>query len=348
MARPPVIDADGHIFERQVDIRPYLEAPWQERQTALWPASYPWDINLFGKHLAPNYPDGGSPEQQVEAWLTVMEQENLETAVLFPSSAASVNKLLEPAFATAVARAINTHLATDYGKASDKLRPVGVLPMRDPIAAAEELRRAVTELGMVSFELVTTGQAYGLGDPIYDPIYAEAERLNVPLCIHGSTRTAFEELGADRFRTFNEVHTYSFPASMMLHFTSIMFSGMPMRFPKLKLAFLEIGATWLPYYLNRMDEHWELRGDVEAPWLTKRPSDAFREAPYYVSIEAGETLLGDTLDHIGVKHFLFASDFPHWDAEFPQNLQALEARTDVSEADKRKLLYDNARAFFQV
>ena len=133
------------------------------------------------------------------------------------------------------------------------------------------------------------GLPFGLGDPIYDPLWAEAERLGVPLCIHGerSRRPRWAATASELLPRCTA--TRSPPAS--LHFTSIIFKGVPLRFPKLRLAFLEIGATWLPYYLDRMDEHWEKRGEFEAPHLTKKPSALFRESPIYVSLEAEEGLL---------------------------------------------------------
>ena len=41
---PPTIDADGHVLERQQDIRKYLEAPWNRRQTGLWPSDQPFEV----------------------------------------------------------------------------------------------------------------------------------------------------------------------------------------------------------------------------------------------------------------------------------------------------------------
>ncbi len=95
-----------------------------------------------------------------------------------------------------------------------------------------------------------------------------------------------------------------------------------------------------------MDEHWELRGEYEMPHLTKKPSALFRESPIYVSVEPEEALLPQTIDYIGDDRFMFASDFPHWDARFPKNLETLEQRADLSEQTKKKILYDNARALF--
>ena len=164
------------------------------------------------------------------------------------------------------------------------------------------------------------GLPTALGDPMYDPLYEEAQRLDVPLSVHGN-RSSSAEVGAGALRTFAEVHCYTFPVGIFLHFTSIIFQGVPVRFPKLRLAFLEIGASWLPYWLDRMDEHWELRGEFEAPHLKKKPSEVVRESRVYFSLEAEERLLPQTIEYVGDDHFLYASDIPHWDGEFPKNLK---------------------------
>jgi uncharacterized protein len=344
--RIPVIDADGHILERQSDIRKYLEPPWNTRDGGLWPGDQPWDVEMQGRLLGyPGYPREKSPAEQVEFWLKVMDQYGMESAVLFPTGSGNVTKLHEKDFALAVARACNDQFAKEYNALSDRIHAVGVLPISWPEEAAKELRRAVTELGLVSFELLTLGLPRALGDPMYDPIYAEAERLGVPLSIHGN-RNNSHEIGAYTLSTFNEMHTYAFPAGVLLQFTSVLFQGVPVKFPKLRLAFMEIGATWLPYWLDRMDEHWELRAEIEAPLLKKKPSDIVRESPIYVTIEAGETFLPQTIEYLGAEHFMYASDIPHWDGEFPGNLNGLIDHAALSASTKEKILYQNAKEYF--
>ncbi len=61
---PPVIDADGHVLERQSDIRKYLEPPWNRRNTGLWPSDQPFDTDLFETLGYPGYDRGMSPAQQ--------------------------------------------------------------------------------------------------------------------------------------------------------------------------------------------------------------------------------------------------------------------------------------------
>ncbi len=341
----PVIDADGHVLERQADIRKYLEPPWDRRSTPLWPGDQPWDANLFDSfEMAVDW-QGLSPAEQIERWHTIMDKHGMETAICFPTGSGNVPKLQETSYQLAVARACNTHFAKEYNALSNRVSCVGVLPMRSPQEAAQELRRAVTELGLRGFEILPTGLPLALGDTYYDPIYAEAEKLGAVLGIHG-TRNTSRELGATGLTTFSEVHSYAFPAGIMLQFTSMVCQGVPVRFPKLKLAFLEIGATWLPYYLDRLDEHWEKRGKHEMPLLRKKPSDMMRESLMFFSIEAGESQLAHTIDYLGADHFLYASDIPHWDNEFPENLEHLRNHPDLSEDAKEKILYKNALKLF--
>jgi predicted TIM-barrel fold metal-dependent hydrolase len=133
---------------------------------------------------------------------------------------------------------------------------------------------------------------------------------------------------------------------MLLQFTSVIFQGIPVLFPNLRLAFLEIGVSWLPYYLDRMDEHWEKRAEYEAPLLKKKPSDVVRESKIYFSIEAGESLLPQTVDYLGADHFVYASDIPHWDNEFPESVEHLWNRPDLSRDIKEKIIYHNAKSLF--
>ena len=165
---PPVIDADGHVLERQSDIRKYLEPPWNRRNTGLWPSDQPFDTDLFDTLGYPGYGRNMSPAQQVETWLKIMDEHNIEEAVLFPTGSGNIPKLREPEFCIAACRAANDHFAKEYNALSERIHCVGVLPLKWPQEAAKELRRAVTELGLVSFELLSMGLPTALGDPMYE------------------------------------------------------------------------------------------------------------------------------------------------------------------------------------
>jgi predicted TIM-barrel fold metal-dependent hydrolase len=73
-----------------------------------------------------------------------------------------------------------------------------------------------------------------------------------------------------------------------------------------------------------------------------------RERPIYFSVEAEETLLPETLRYVGEDHFVYASDIPHWDNEFPESMETIRAREDLSPEAKEKILYKNARALYNL
>src|SRR5258705_9247241 len=343
MSSGKVIDADGHIIERSDELRHYLKAPFNKRGGPLT-AWEPWDRDLretlpHNQSLYPRAP-------RAEDWLRVMDQHDIELAFLYPTALGNVSRIREPDYAVALCQAYNDYVHERYTKVSNRLRPVALLPFQDPERAVVELRRAVGELGCRGAVVRTTGLRWPLGHKSYDPIYREAESLSCALAVHGTNGA--EELASGSFETFTEVHTVSFPVGMFVQFSSMIFQGVPERFPKLRLAFLEIGCTWLPYWLDRMDEHWEKRGKIETPFLTQRPSDSVRKRPIFFSLESDETLLPETFRYLGDDHFLYATDIPHWDSEFPGNLRMVQNRKDLSDETKNKLLYDNAKALYSI
>src|SRR6266850_685396 len=215
---------------------------------------------------------------------------------------------------------------------------------------AEDWLRVMDEYGIELAFLYPTsmGNVSRVREPLvhrfYDPIYREAESLDCAIAVHGTN--GGDELASGAFETFTEVHMISFPVGIFVQFSNMIFQGVPERFPKLRLAFLEVGCSWLPYWLDRMDEHWEKRGKIETPFLTQRPSDSVRKRPIFFSLESDETLLPETFRYLGDDHFLYATDIPHWDSEFPGNLRMVQTRKDLSDETKNKLLYDNAKALY--
>jgi hypothetical protein len=85
MVNCPVIDADGHVLEKEKYIRKYLEAPWNKRSTALRTRDQPWDANLFDSfEMAVRWEDL-SPREQIDEWHAVMEREGMVKAICFPT-----------------------------------------------------------------------------------------------------------------------------------------------------------------------------------------------------------------------------------------------------------------------
>ncbi|NIO08199.1 MAG: amidohydrolase family protein, partial [Deltaproteobacteria bacterium] len=235
-----VIDADGHITDTDVKVKEYLEAPYRNRRVAIYPSDN-WDRSLAGTL--------GASAKDAKSWLDVMDQAELTTSVLFPTSGLGFGWLREPDFTVAVARAYNNFVAEEFQKASPRLKGVALVPMVDVSEGVKELRRAIKELGMVGVMLPAIGLRKPLGHTDYWPIYEEAEKLDCMLAVHATVRGA-HYFGADIFDQFIDVHTLSHPFAQMMQMTSIIMRGVMEKFSRLRIAFMEAGCTWVPYWMG--------------------------------------------------------------------------------------------------
>ena len=133
-----------------------------------------------------------------------------------------------------------------------------------------------------------------------------------------------------------------------MQMTSIVFRGVMEKFPRLRVAFMEAGCSWAPYWMGRMDEEWEKRGKVEAPNCKKKPSDYVKSGRVYLHAEDYEPLVGATAQLLGHQVLYYASDWPHWDTEFPENIDHLARREDLSQEARKWLLADTAKRLYNL
>ncbi len=170
-----------------------------------------------------------------------------------------------------------------------------------------------------------------------DPFYALAEELDVPLGFHaGGPRFAYNRFVDD----YATLHTLEFPFDIMFAAATVVCGGVLDRFPRLRVALLEAGSAWGPYLFERLDEHWEKRpGEMR---ITRPPSDFLADGRIVISCEA-ERWLPHAIEGLGAQSVAYASDYPHWDCEFPDSVRKIADRDDIDDADKSALLSGNAR-----
>jgi predicted TIM-barrel fold metal-dependent hydrolase len=128
--------------------------------------------------------------------------------------------------------------------------------------------------------------------------------------------------------------------------TSMVCGGVLERFPALRVAFLEGGCSWLPSLLDRLDEHVE-KLPALVPSLTKAPSDYVRGGSVLLTCEADEDV-GYPIGRLGEGVIMYASDYAHWDSEFPDSARKIVRREELSEGQKARILRENARQFYRL
>jgi predicted TIM-barrel fold metal-dependent hydrolase len=334
MEQYKVIDADGHIRESADELREALDPRWRRR--TLWPNDA-WDRDIHGTL---------GPEQPVkpEDWLAGFDADGVDISVLFPTLADRLTTAREIGFAVALARAYNDWMHRFCAANPERLKFVPILPVQDVPAAVAELRRAVTELGAVAAWVpAVVPLRPDWGDPSWDPLYAEAQRLDVGVSFHGQL---CEEPAIARFSNFMVVHAVVHPYQICGALCSVVVGGVLERFHKLRVAFLESGVGWVPYMMDRLDEEAEKRGAAEAPYLTRKPSEYIASGRVFFGVECEEKTLPIAVDAGLENTMLYSSDYPHWDCDWPNTVRSVRARGDLSDVVKRKMLHDNAVAFY--
>ena len=352
-----IIDIDGHVREADDLFENYLEAPFRARAPKVEKIANGQQLfRLEGDrhHRRPDetpfrIKDDGSPANETRHLATdpkprlqAMDRDRIERGLLFPSAGLYLPSVEEEAYAAALCRAYNNWLY-DYCAADRKrLMGVAVVPVQDVRLAVDEAKRAVRELGFKGvFVRPNPVKGRTLDDPYYDPLYEAVVDLGVPLLVHEGSGAFLPTAGAERFRgQWFFTHTISHPLEQMLSSLGLICKGTLERHPELQVVFLESGAGWLPYWLWRMDEHYEIL-PFQVPWLKMKPSEYFRRQ-CYTSFEADETRLGQVIDSIGADRVVFASDYPHWDATFPGVTEKILKRDDLNAEAKRKIMGENA------
>jgi predicted TIM-barrel fold metal-dependent hydrolase len=176
-------------------------------------------------------------------------------------------------------------------------------------------------------------------------LYRLIEETGKPLAFH--TGYHWGDPSFSQLNRFISMHALSFVHYSLIHLTNWLINGLPERFPKLKLVWVESGLAWIPFLMQRLDHEFMMRSS-EAPLLKRPPSEYMREM-YYTSqpLERGNmSLLQATMAAINADtQLLFASDWPHWDFDPPSAITTLPF---LSEDAKRNILGLNAARIFNL
>jgi predicted TIM-barrel fold metal-dependent hydrolase len=351
-----VVDADGHVVELPPMWLEHLAPEFRGRAPRYTTdengrfclvlgdtlvARFAYDLSTHTSddwEHAPHREGGWNPKRR----LSDMDAEGIDRAVLFPSLAFFACEAKDPALDAALCRAYNDWVAGYCRAAPDRLFAVALLPLRDLPAALRELERAAGELGLRgAFVRPNPLAGRPLHHPAYEPLWECAAALDVPIAVHEGLSDTLPTLGRDRFENPVMLHVLSHPFEQMAACAGLVLSGVMERHPRLRFAFLESGSGWLPYWLERMDSHFETWRAL-LPAIRERPSDYFRRQ-CFVSCDPDDGCLRAVVEAAGDECIVWASDYPHPDAHFPGTLaRTRESLSGISEASRRRILGGNA------
>jgi predicted TIM-barrel fold metal-dependent hydrolase len=353
MATKSIVDGDGHVVEDAAAISEFLPSPYREQGPYKRENLVP-PLDRFHFHKGQEL-EGSFAQVGPDGWLEFMDEVGIEAAVLYTTGYLAFGNNPYVDWAIATAKAYNDWLHEVYVKRSPRFKGMAMLPLQDPQAAAEELRRAVTELSMPGGMLPSNGMRAPLGVKEYWPIYEEANRLGCAIAIHGGAHHGY---GMDQMNVYPPVHAIGHPLGQMINFGAIIFNGLLDRFPNVRWGFLEGGVAWLLLCLERFDRSYEThipydpRGELLKLPDGERVSDYIRrqikEGRIYIGCEGEEPALRYVIEQVGNEPFIFSSDFPHEVNVEMCKREIEEIREELPEQDAEAILARNSRRFYRL
>jgi aminocarboxymuconate-semialdehyde decarboxylase len=185
----------------------------------------------------------------------------------------------------------------------DRFAGIATLPMQAPDKAADELRRAITSLGLRGAMIGSNVEGKNLDDPSFEPLWATAATLDAWMMIHPG-----HVAGADRLRSYYLTNLIGNPLDTTIAAACLIFGGVLARHPKLKFVMVH-GGGFIPYQGGRWVHGWQVRPEPKVH-LKESP------APYldrfvYDTILHSRTSLEFLISSVGAARVFLGSDYPY-------------------------------------
>lgn len=329
-----IIDADGHAVDYAPVYRDRLPQAYRNRRDF-----YPSD-NFDRQQNGKIDKQPATPAQN----LADNDLEGIDLQVIFPTGGLFLTRVREHDYVTALCETYNDWMHDWCAIDRKRLKGVALVPLHvDTKAAIKEMERAVGKLGAVGVMINTFDRSRNVAHRDFWPFYEECARQGVPVAFHASGSDNLDPLC--HFENFLQVHTLSHAPEQLIACTAVIYSGLLEKYQDLRVAFLEAGIGWVPFWMEHMDEEYEFR-QFDAPLLKAKPSEYMTCGRVFVSCEPEEKTLRYVPDFFPEDNILFASDYPHWDGTFPDAVSTLADRNDIPGELKRKIFRDNPQRFY--
>lgn len=358
-----IIDADTHIDETDDTWEYMQEADLAFKPTTAYPANpdpklpparyWVIDGRRQVRFVRSDKDSGTTAETRelldVKARLRHMDELGTDIQVIYPTLFL-MEATEKPEINAALRRSYNRWLADRCAQSGGRLRWVCMPPLQSMGDALAEIRWSKEHGACGVLKKGDREAGKYPADSYFDPFYAEAEKLDLPICIHtGSGVPDFSPA-----REFSHGQFMRTKAAAINGVIGLILHKVPAKFPKLRFGCIEAGSMWTPfvaYDLRRQQfrqQGRESSGVLGVPKL-ELASNLFKENRMYVTCQVDEDL-PYILQCVGEDNLMVGSDYTHRDPsmelEFRRELQARAEKGDIPHAAVQKILYDNPKRFY--
>lgn len=208
-----------------------------------------------------------------------------------------------PAKAIRLAKVVNEELARMVSRHEGRLEGLAVLPLQDPEVSRDVLHDSVRDMGLRGAIMGTNVLGRRIDDGRYWPVYEEADRLGVPIFVHPTTPP-----DSGPFAGHLLVPALAFPSETTLTILRIIYSGLFLKFPSLKILVPHLGGT-LPFLIGRVEKAYNLSKNLGRT-LHHPPSYYVRRNLYADTIAFDEMALRSGIGLFGAEHLVLGTDYP--------------------------------------
>jgi aminocarboxymuconate-semialdehyde decarboxylase len=209
----------------------------------------------------------------------------------------------EASLGTACAVLQNDQIAAVVDRHPDRFLGLATLPLQDPVAAADELKRAMGLRRLRGAQIGTNVNGRNLDDPALEPVWAAANELNAFFLIHPHG----EILPGERLKPYYMRNFVGLPFETTMAGATLVFGGVLERFPNIRFCLCH-GGGYVPYQAGRFIHAWQVRAEPKVR-LNESPEASLRRL-YYDTIVHSERALQFLIDSAGADHVLLGSDYP--------------------------------------
>lgn len=367
MADNIIISADSHVFEpvnlweTRIDKKyrergPRFVADWQGK-----PGTYFVCDGINPRAIA-SIAAAGIPKEELVKFKDVHHRDlraggydpverlkdqaidGVSGEVLYATYAMQLYQIQDAGLQEAAFHTYNEWMVELCSHAPDRLKGLALISVYNVDNAVKALRHWHSRglIGAMIANVPPAGTEYS--DPLYEPFWAAAEEMGVPISIHTltSNRAVVHRFARDKRGAASYPEN---PLEVMLTLGEILTSPLFDRHPKLKLVLAEADTGWLPWLLERVDRGQERYGAQNGIKLNLKPSEYFRRNVMAAFIKDRVGVY--TREFTGVDNLMWSSDYPHTDTTWPKSRESIAHDfAGVSESDMRKMTYTNAAKLY--
>jgi aminocarboxymuconate-semialdehyde decarboxylase len=282
--------------------------------------------------------NGPLPAKFIDLKARIADMDEQGMAVQAISLTAPMLYWCDADLSTKLAKAWNDAATAAHQAYPTRLISFLTLPMLYPDSALSELERASKLPGMRGVYLGTNIGGHDLDDPLFEPVLARIEALDLPIFLHPVDTMG----GGDRLRPFFLSNLIGNPVDTAIAACHLIFGGVLDRHPKLQICLPHAGGV-LPILVGRIDQGWKVRPELRH--LPQAPS-AYLQRFTYDTITHSKSIMEFVVKQVGAERVMVGSDYC-FTMGYDRPVQFLD-QVDLTSAQRRMILGGNAERLLKL